>query len=136
MVGRGSRIHFLLGKHFHRKHLSDVSRGSAGSGISQAGSASLLLSRVKAAGFLLPILTLSVLRPTFSQPAELQGRRTDPRTPQVRSTLFNKQGFCQPEPCNEADCPHPSRRNADKEMSGKSLKQIKPHSSSGAGLGL
>lgn len=30
LIGRGSMIHFLLGKHFHRKHLSNVSRGSGG----------------------------------------------------------------------------------------------------------
>lgn len=29
-VGRGSMTHFLPGKHFHRKHLSHVSRGGRG----------------------------------------------------------------------------------------------------------
>lgn len=66
-----------------------------GSGISQTGSASLLLSRAKAVGFLLHIHTFSVSCPIFSPPAEVREQRTDPRTPQVYSTLSNKQGFCQ-----------------------------------------
>ena len=129
-VGRGGRIRFLLGKHFHRKHLSNVSRAVRGLGSVRQD---LLLScspgRAKAVGFLWPVHTLSVSWPVFSRPAEWWEQRTDPRTPWVHSILFNKQGFCQPEPwgsckpepCNEMDCPDPSRRNADKEMPGKDL---------------
>lgn len=66
-----------------------------GSGSSPPGSASLLVSRAKAVGFLLHIHTFSISCPVFSQPAEVREQRTDPRPPQVYSTLSNEQGFCQ-----------------------------------------
>lgn len=95
LVGRGSMIHFLLGKHFHRKHLSNVNRGSGGVWDQWDRICFSATPWAKAVGFLRHIHTLSVSCLAFSQPVEPREQRTDPRTPQVHFTLPNKRGFCQ-----------------------------------------
>lgn len=123
-------IHFLPGKQFHRKHLSNVTGAVAGSGISQTGSASLRLSQAKAMGFLLHSPTLSVSSPIFSQPAEPREKRTDLEPSKSTPPLGVNRVSVRLGTYNIAECQDPSRRKADKEMSGKASSKyssITPH---------
>lgn len=88
-------IHFLLGKHFHRKHLSNVSRGSGGVWDPSDRIRFAPALPGKGCGFSAahswPLCLVSHLLST----ARAKGDEDRPQNTQVHSILFNKQGFCQ-----------------------------------------